>query len=81
MVTTVTKEDLWCCYCRGQEFIEVPDPDFPDDSYCSSWECTICGAQFQHYSEIGWRVTDWGKFNGPDDIPLFNPNSGNKAFD
>lgn len=54
------KADLWCAYCRGQDFIEHPRPGHENDPRYSEWECTNCHAIFEDNPGYGYFVSYWG---------------------
>ena len=55
------KNDLWCCKCGTQEFIEcIPEHaksrEHPE--WYASWECIYCGAGFEDNPGYGY-FTAW----------------------
>ncbi len=55
------KNDLWCGYCRCQNFIELKHFKHPDDQRYSAWECTNCHAVFEDNPGYGYFTTHWGR--------------------
>lgn len=77
----MVKEDLWCAYCRGNDFTEHPDERHPDDAGYSSWECNACGAWFEDNPGYGYFASGWPREGNPDTAALFSPNTGEALDD
>lgn len=69
------KADLWCGYCGKNDFIELSDPEHPNDQRYSSWECVACGAIFEDNPGYGYFTTFWGR-NSPNALGRYSLNTG-----
>ncbi len=74
------KDDLWCSYGGTQDFEEIEDSNHPEDSRYSSWQCTICKAQFEDNPGYGYFTSYWGDLNTPSTPFKFNPCTGGPAI-
>ena len=66
---------LWCGYCRGQDFDELPDSGHPEDSRYSAWRCTNCGAEYEDNPGYGYFTTFWGR-NSEFSLGRYSLNTG-----
>lgn len=69
------KEDLWCGYCGGRDFNEIPNVRHSNDPRYSSWECTNCRAVFEDNPGYGYFTSYWGD-NSPNRAEKYSPNTG-----